>query len=305
MSAVDFRELGRQLSNWARWGKDDEIGTLNLITPERIAAACQSVKKGRVFSLGIPFDENGPLAGGVRVNPIRLMSATGQGQNFPGGFRYADDFVFMPLQAATQWDSLAHVFYDDHIYNGYSSDVVTPAGAQKCSIDKLGSVVGRGVLLDIARLKGEKWLAAGYAITADDLELAAKKQNVSVQPGDVLLFRTGWWSKYLSDKNRTEFNTLEPGLGMSAVPWLHEKQIAAVAADNLAVEVLPGEDPNVTLPVHMVLIRDMGMTLGEMFDLDELADDCAEDGRWDFLFLGPPLKFTRAVGSPINPLAIK
>jgi kynurenine formamidase len=306
----DFRELGKQYSNWGRWGEDDELGTLNFITPQAIAAACQSVRDGKVFSLGIPFDENGPQPGGVRINPVRLMSQTGHGQDFPGGFRYADDFVFMPLQCATQWDALAHVYYDDRIYNGYPASVVTTAGALKCSIDKVArGIVGRGVLLDVARHKGERWLPPNFVIDGALLEEVARAQGVEIRPGDILLFRTGWRTKFVTDGNRQEFMSAEPGLGLRSIPWLYEKQVAAVASDNWAIEAfgpnLFGEDPNALLPVHMVLIRDMGMTLGEMFDLDELAEDCARDGRWDFLFVGPPIKFTRAVGSPVNPLAIK
>lgn len=307
---ANFRELGRRFSNWGRWGNEDELGTLNYVTPECIVKACQSVKGGRVFSLGIPFDENGPQPGGVRINPVRLMSATGQGQDFPGGFRYADDYIFMPTQCATQWDALAHVFYDDQIYNGYPASVVSAAGAQKCSIDRVArGVLGRGVLLDIARLKGERWLAPGYAIGGDDLEAAARSQGVRFEPGDILVFRTGWRSKFLSDGDRVEFMAAEPGLALSSIPWLHDKQVAAACSDNWAIEALgpnfSGEDPNAIFPVHMVLIRDMGVTLGEMLDLEELAEDCAGDGRWDFLFVAPPLKLSRGVGSPINPLAVK
>ena len=111
-------QLGARLRNWGRWGPDDERGTLNLITPERLVAAARLVREGKIFDLGIPFDENGPQPGGGRINPVHLMSQTGDTQVFPGGFKYADDYIFMPLQGATQWDSLAHVYYDDQIYNG-------------------------------------------------------------------------------------------------------------------------------------------------------------------------------------------
>jgi len=302
----DFRTLGARLRNWGKWGAEDERGTVNYITPEKLVAAAQLVKKGKVFDLGIPFDVNGPQPGGGRINPVHLMSQTGDTQMFPGGFKYADDYIFMPLQGSSQWDSLAHVYYDDQIYNGFPAKSVTVVGAEHCSIDKLGKdVIGRGVLLDIARLKGVDWLQPGEVITPADLEAAEQAQNARVGSGDILLFRTGWRRFFLERKSATEFMAGEPGLGQDCCEWLHEREVAVVCSDNWAIEVLPGEDPNALLQVHMVLIRDMGMTLGEILDFEELAADCASDGVWEFLFCAPPLKVSNAVGSPINPLAVK
>jgi kynurenine formamidase len=302
----DFREIGATLRNWGRWGDDDERGTVNLITPECVVAASQLVRRGAIFDLGIPFDGNGPQPGGLRINPVRLMSETGAQQEFPGAFHYADDYVFMPLQAASQWDGLAHVFYDDQLYNGFPATDVGPHGALHCSIDKLAKgIVGRGVLLDIARLKDAAWLEAGYVITPDDLDAAADRQGVEIHAGDVVLFRTGWRTMFVAEKDPVAFMAGEPGLGLACCTWIHEHDVAVVASDNWAIEVLPGEIDTELLPVHMVLIRDMGVTLGEILDLDELADDCEADGVWEFLVAAPPIKFTAAVGSPINPLAIK
>jgi len=302
----DFREIGTRLRNWGRWGSDDERGTVNFLTPERIKHASTLVRRGAIFDLGIPFDVNGPQPGGGRINPVRLMSETGAQQDFPGAFHYADDYVFMPLQAASQWDGLAHVFYDDQMYNGFPASDVGPKGAMHCSIDKMAKgIVGRGVLLDIARLKGVEWLEQGYAISPADLDAACAAQGVTVGPGDILLFRTGWRTKFKQDKDPAAFMAGEPGLGLDCCEWLHERDVAVVASDNWAIEVLPGQIDTELLPVHMVLIRDMGMTLGEILDFDELAADCEQDGVWEFLLTAPPIKFTNAVGSPINPLAIK
>lgn len=303
----DFRALGRRVSNWGRWGADDERGTLNHITPERLVAAGGLIRQGKVFDLGIPFDDQGPQPGGGRINPVHLMSQTGDRQLFPGGFQYADDYIFMPLQGASQWDALAHVYYDGQIYNGFPASEVTVVGAFRGAIDKIAKgVAGRGVLLDIARLKGVEWLEMGEVITPDDLEAAIERQGgVDVGAGDILLFRTGWRKKFLSDLDPKSFMAGEPGLGQACVEWLHERQVAAVCSDNWAIEVLPGENPDALLQVHCVLIRDMGMTLGEILDFEELADDCEADGVYEFFFCAPPLKVTRGVGSPINPLAIK
>jgi kynurenine formamidase len=284
------------LSNWGRWGKEDEKGTTNLITPERVVAAAKLAKTGKIFDLGIPFDQNGPQPGGGRINPVRLMSETGQDQEFPGAFHYADDYIFMPLQAASQWDGLAHVFYDEVMYNGFPASDITKQAK---------GIVGRGVLLDIARLKGVKWLDQGYVITPADLDAACAKQGVTVGAGDVLYFRTGWRTKFKEEKDANAFMAGEPGLGLDCCQWLYDRDVAVIASDNWAIEVLPGEIETELLPVHMVLIRDMGMTLGEILDFDELADDCEADGVWEFLTASPPIKFTNAVGSPSNPLAIK
>lgn len=302
----DFRTLGKQLRNWGRWGADDERGTTNFITPDRIAEAASLIRRGNVFDLGIPFDSDGPQPGGRRINPVLLVSETGADQAFPGAFHYADDYVFMPLQSASQWDGLAHVFYDGQMYNGFPASDVSPHGARHCSIDRQAKgIAGRGVLLDVARLRGVDWMAAGERITPDDLEAAAERQSVNCRPGDILCVRTGWRRKFISDRNAAEFMAGEPGLTLACCQWLADKEVAAVCSDNWAIEVLPGEIETELLPVHMVLIRDMGMTLGEILDFEELADDCAADGVSEFFFCGPPIKFSRAVGSPINPLAIK
>jgi kynurenine formamidase len=300
-----YRELGARLSNWGRWGEDDQIGTVNLITPERRVAAASLIQRGVTFDLGIPFAADGPQTGGHRVNPVHLMRATGDNQNFPGGLHYADDYIFMPLQSATQWDGLSHVFYDGWLYNGYPSTNISADGAAKNAIDALAKdIAGRGVLLDIARVKGVDNLAAGYVVTPEDFDEACEAHRVEVRAGDILCIRTGWRTVFTRTKDPHAFMAGEPGLGLASVEWLHERDVAAIASDNWAIEVLPGENDDV-LPVHCVLIRDLGMTLGEMFDFEELAEDCAHDGRYEFFLAGPPLKFARAVGSPINPLAIK
>ncbi|HEX3962978.1 MAG TPA: cyclase family protein [Trebonia sp.] len=302
----NFREIGRRVSNWGRWGDDDERGTLNLVTPDRLVAAAALIRTGKVFDLGIPFDRHGPQPGSNRFNPIRLMAETAAEEVSTGAIRWADDYVFMALQGASQWDALAHVYYDDHLYNGFAASYVTTHGAERNSIEKIAKgVTGRGVLLDIARLRDVQWLGAGEVVSPDELDAAAVRQGVTVAPGDIILIRTGWWKKFAVERDAGAWFDGEPGIGLAAIDWLHDHEAAAVAVDNWAVEVLPGEAPEEPMGVHMVLIRDMGMTLGEIFDFEELADDCSADGVYEFFFCAPPIKFTQAVGSPINPLAIK
>lgn len=301
-----MRQLGSELRNWGRWGSDDERGTTNLITSERIVAASGLISTGELFDLGIPLDGDGPQPGGHRINPIRLMSETGQEQLFPGAFRYADDYVFMPLQAASQYDSLAHVYYDDLLYNGHPASGVTVKGADRCGIHTQSKgIVGRGVLLDVARARGVDWLAAGTAIGPDELDAVAIAQGVEVGPGDIVLIRTGWRAKFLTDHDSAEFMAAEPGLTVACARWLRNRDVAVIGADNFGIEVMPAEEGTEPFELHMLLIRDMGMTLAEMLDLEELAEACAADRTYEFFYAGTPLKFTRGIGSPINPLAIR
>lgn len=302
------RALAKKVSNWGRWGQDDERGTVNLITAAVVKRAAACVRRGQVFNLGLSFGAEGPQIGqGGRVNPLHLMSAVnGALPGYPGHFRFADDVVIMGLQCATQWDSLAHVHYDERLYNGFPAATTTAWGASKNGIDKLGpGVVSRGVLLDVARAQGVERLPPGKAISPADLEAAEQAQGVRVDSGDVLLVRTGHLATFKVDGDRVLYMRQMPGLGLACVEWLHARQVAAVAADNSAVEVIPFEDPALPLPFHMVAIRDMGLLLGEMFDLDDLAADCASDGVWEFLFCAPPLRVTGGVGSPLNPVAVK
>lgn len=301
----DFRAVGRELSNWGRWGPDDELGTLNLISAERIAAAAALARTGRVFDLGYPLSAGGPQIGrGGRVNPIHLMSMTGQSTH-PDGGGFTDDFIVMPLQCATQWDGLAHVFYDERCYNDVPASTITAQGAERLAIDKLArGVIGRGVLVDIARLHGVDCLPIDHGIGPDELDAALSKQATSCQPGDILVVRTGWTRRFTLG-SASEFMAGEPGLTLDCCKWLHDRDVAALAVDNWAVERYPSDDPNARMPLHYVLIRDMGMTLGEMFDLEALAEDCANDGIHEFLLCAPVLKVAGGVGTPLNPLAVK
>jgi kynurenine formamidase len=312
MSEETLRRLALQVRNWGKWGPEDEIGTLNYITPDRIAAACQLATAGKVFALGIPLQRNGPQSGTrQRFNPIHTMFRDGgdqpkdivQGQGYGG----SDDWIVMPLQCVTQWDSLAHVFYEGKMYNGFDATLVTSSGAAKNSIDKTkDKIVGRGVLLDVARYKGVPALEPGYAITVEDLEDTAAAQKVEVQRGDLLLIRTGHMSRYLEKGDWHYFDLDDsPGVSVHTAPWMHAREIAAVASDNYAVEVRPSELPPFRSPFHICAIPNMGLTLGEIFYLEELAADCAADGRYAFLLVAPPLPVTNAVGTPINPYALK
>src|SRR5215831_7910769 len=198
----DLRNAAEKYKNWGKWGPDDEIGTLNYTQAEDIVAAARLVKKGKVISLALNFDNNGPQSGKTsypalgRINPLHTMLRTGtdahSGVLDKRGIRAADDMVVMPLQCGTQWDGLGHVFYENHMWNGYDCREVTSAGAQKCGIEKTrNKMVGRGVFLDVARYKGVDSLEDGYGITCEDLNNTAEEQGITVKRGDYVIVRTG------------------------------------------------------------------------------------------------------------------
>ena len=307
-----LRATAEKCSNWGRWGPDDEAGTLNFISPADIIAAAALIKKGKVFSLALNFDNQGPQVGlwGNRFNPIHTMLATGTdavaGNQDEGGLRYADDMVSLPLQCGTQWDALGHIFYDDKMWNGYDAALVDSGGAKKNGIEKVkDKMVGRGVLLDMARHLDIEALDEGMAITNDDLDGCAEAQGVEIRRGDFVLVRTGMMEQRLRDGWAGYAGGDAPGLAFETAEWIHQHEIAAICCDTWGCEVRPNETTDAQQPWHWVVIPMIGISMGEIFVMGELAADCAEDGVWEFFFCAPPLPVTGGVGSPLNPMAIK
>ena len=312
-SMDDVKALADKYKNWGRWGDDDQLGTLNYITPQKIVDASGLVKQGKVLSLAIPFDDNGPQSGSFgRFNPIHFMLQDGGdvsigAQDHLPNIQYTDDAVTMPLQCATQWDALAHILYRGKMYNGYEAHHVNSTGAKKNGMENAkDKVVSRGVLLDIPRYKGKQWLEPGEAVYPEDLDGAAAMGEVSVGTGDIVLVRTGQIGQVRADGSWGEYSGgSAPGLGVDCAQWICEHEVAGYATDTWGTEVIPNETPDIFQPLHMILIVHAGVLVGEIFDLEGLAEDCANDGVYEFLFVAPPLPITGAVGSPINPQAIK
>ena len=323
-TAADFRAMAGQVRNWNRWGADDQIGTLNHITPEKVRQAAGLVRRGAIFPLGLNFESNGPQPpGAFRRNPIHVMTVDGgdahsvlEHVDWPGDptaralkhlydagpVRVNDDMVIMGLQCATQWDALSHIYYDDQMYNGFPASAVTSLGATKLAIDQMDArgVISRGVLLDVARARGEDRLADETVVEPEELDDVVRRQGVEIGPGDIVLVRLGGVEAFL-DGGRVG----TAGLSWRCAKWLHERDVAAVAADNTAVEMLSITEGHVALPMHMLCLREMGMMFGELWNLRALADDCAADGVYEFQIVAPPLRVTGGVGSPLNPLAVK
>jgi kynurenine formamidase len=311
---AEIEAASKALSNWGRWGADDQIGTLNFVTPDDLVNAGKLIKKGKVFAMGLSLKE--PIQSGLfggRWNPIHTMLATGTdaaagNQDVPYPYlRYADDAINMPCQASTQWDALCHIFYGDKMYNGFDAGLVDARGAKKLGIEHVrNKMAGRGVLLDIARWKGLEWLEDGYAITIDDLNGCAEAQGVTIGRADFVIVRTGQQERCLLQKDWSGYaGGNAPGLAFETCYWIHEKQLAAICLDTWGCEVRPNETVEANQPWHWVVIPAMGLSMGEIFYVKELAEDCAEDRVYEFFFNAPPLHLPGGAGSPINPQAIK
>ncbi len=304
-----LRALGAEVSNWGRWGDDDELGTLNLIDDAAVRRGIAAARTGTRHPLSIRLDANGPQLGTIpgRINPLHTMVAINTAYTGDvGDFCCSDDVLTLGLQAATHWDALAHVSYDGLLYNGHpASSITAERGASRCGIHKVTSIASRAILLDVAQALGVERLQPGHPITEADLEAAVGLAGMRPEPGDVVLVRTGQMA-HLKAKDRQQY-TLgdQPGLTVGTVPWMRRHDVAAVATDTLALEVYPCEDPAVLFPVHLLQLRDMGLTQGQNFDLEALSVHCAADDVYEMLLVANPEPVTGGVGAPTSPVAIK
>jgi len=304
----ELAELAARVSNWGRWGDSDERGTQNLIDAEATRRGMELVTDHRHRSLAIPLDQSSPQQGGApgRMAPLRTMLSINEcysGQE--GDACFNDDTVSMAMAAGTHVDALAHVSYGGFLYNGFPDSKVTAvSGARRCGADKLGPIMSRGVLLDLPAAKNVERLEEGYAITGDDLDEALEHARVTVEPGDVMLVRTGHMQFFHAGKTWT-YNHDTPGLSAKSIQWVREHDLGAVFSDTYTYEVWPPEDWSAMMVVHMLHIRDMGQIQGQNFDLEGLSADGADDGRYSFLFTAIPEPFTGACSAPVNPVVTK
>lgn len=312
--------LESQPKNWGSWGENDEVGALNYLTPKQVKASVDSVVNGKVFSLQIPMTHgSGPVFPG-RTPTMHYMSQdessfiAGKMNPLPGGVKFSDDVAFMYLQGTTHVDALGHAWYGDQVYGGKSAQS-TVGGHSHADISALGSkgIVGRGVLLDVGRQLGTDTnyqLSPSTCITLEDLTETAESQNTEIRKRDILLIRTGSIQRYYDDQADPAWSAMsEPGLCYSKelVEWIRDMEIPVIAADNLGVEKVVQEidGEQMIIPLHGALIRDLGVVLSEIYWLEDLAADSAEDGVYSFMFIVSPLKMEGGTGSPVNPIAIK
>jgi kynurenine formamidase len=224
-------------------------------------------------------------------------------------FPVSDDYIVMALQASTQLDGFGHVGGDSTLYNGYWAGLVTATGgARRLGVHHLArGIVGRAVLLDVARHAGVEHLEPGFPVGPDELDGTAKAQGVTVGPGDIVLVHTGHlgWKMGLAAGSPEAVMRSEPGISTRAIPWLHDHDVAMIATDTAACSVVPPEAGDAFLTWHVAALRDLGLLVGELFDLDELAADCAADGVSEGFFVAAPMPIVGSSGSPLNPIVVK
>lgn len=284
--------------NWSRWGPEDERGALNLIGPEAVRRGMAAVRTGETVSLGLPMiPGRGPLAA-MRQPMQHFMLRDGgdyaAGLPERGGMGWADDSILVACHGTTHLDALAHVWHDGQMWNGFPSAAVTSRGAARCGIEKAGPIVTRALFLDFAG--SGPGLGPAEAISAVRLADAVAAAGVAPEPGDALLVRTGWLRQW---RDGTAGVDCSPGLDADCAGWLHEHDIALAGADNIAVEAYPAAG-GATLPLHTAAIRDAGIHLLELLDLEELARRRAAG----CLLIVAPLNIVGGVGSPVAPVAV-
>jgi len=305
-SAEQFDQLFRRVSNWGRWGPDDEKGTLNYLTPEHVRSSAALVRSGRTVSLSLPINT---VAGPDNPRPsVHYMVKTHDIRPAHGEPRFAGDYLGSELHgdSRTHVDALCHVSYKGKLYNGKSPETVTSHGATLMDITAYAhGIVGRGVLLDIPRFRKVKWLELGEAVTAEEIEAVERFQSVRLGEGDIFLFRTGHHRRRLElgSWNNGCDGEGQAGLDVNAMVLLHERKVAAFLPDGDG-ETVPSNVEGVPYPVHALQIASMGLACADSLQFEELVKVCEEENRWTFMVLASPLRLPRGTGSLFNPIAI-
>ena len=303
-TTTEIATLLERISNWGRWGKEDQRGALNFITSEKRAAAARTVQSGDTVSLALPLATRPS-----RDNPApvtHLMVRSGQVGHPLGSFGCADYFAIEPHGlATTHLDALCHHFWRGKMYNGFDSSEVDFQGAHKCAIDVTRQgVISRGVLLDIPKVRNVEWIEPGEAIYLDDLESAEREHRVEAGEGDILLIRTGRRKLRQAKGARAFERGAMPGLHASCLQWLRERKIAVLGSDAIS-DVIPTDyQEPLRMPIHTGTLVMMGVHLIDNADLEALAQHCAREGRYSFMFSMLPLILERGTASPVNPVAI-
>lgn len=286
------------MHGWDRWGADDELGALNLLGPDQVRRGMAAVRDGVVVPLAAPIVAGRGFGVAGRPAPAHFMTRDGGdyagGLTERGGFGFADDVVMLPTHGATHVDALSHIWRDGRMYNGVPATAVTSHGAKRLGVDRMRPIVTRGVFVDAA--------PGGYRdpadrVTRDELARLVAAREVTLQPGDALLVRTGWLAEAIAGRADAR---AWPGLDGGCGGWLAERDVVLVGADNAGVEAWPSGDPDQQMPLHVGLIRDHGIYLSELMALDGLA----ATGRATFLFVLAALPLVGAVGSPVAPVAV-
>lgn len=312
--------------NWGRWGDDDELGAVNLLDAGRVLRAVETVESGETYTLGIGLnapdgDPVWPTRSGVDHRMVRDKSHidSGAADRDPfGGMESSDDAIEMFTHGTTHHDALGHSWYDDELYNGFDPES-TIGGLSRCGAEHLGEhgIVGRAVLLDIARHRGVDRLERGDHITPGELDACADAQGVALEAGDVVLLRTGALSLFYESGAEAFYEAYsppddpdvldEPGPTYTdeTVAWFADNDVSVYGTDTLTAEQTRSRETGTLIPLHPALLRDLGVVITELLRLEDLAAACAEDGRYECLFVSGPLRIVGATGAPANPIAIR
>lgn len=299
MSKASYDDLMQSISNWGRWGEDDELGTLNTITPEKRTAAAKLVTAGVTVSMALELNK---IKDDLNQNPFEHTLTTSE---FAGhqvaGDAYAVDYHGF---AHSHMDGLPHFAHKGYFYNGVPYSAAKPDGAERLGIHNAGvhGVFTRGVLIDMPRFLGQEWMEPGHAITVADLKAWEKATGVTVTAGDVLLIRTGRWAKIAAEG---QWNFLEKAAGSHAsiAPWLKDRNVAVIGSDGVS-DVMPSGVEGLVNPLHELVLVALGMPILDNLDLEAVAAEAARQDRATFLFVGAPLRVKGGTGSPLNPLAV-
>ncbi len=301
VSSETFEEWMSELSNWGRWGDGDQLGTMNLITPQKRVEAARLVENG--ISVSLARDLEKTESPDSTYYPLEHeMHYTGLE---PLGGMYSEDSFWLRYHGLghSHLDALCHAFHDGQMYDGLDQKLVTDRGCEALSI--VGASKGfftRGVLIDIPWVKGVSYLEPGTAILPEDLDAWSAKMGIEIAPGDVVLIRTGRWARPNNEALLDNYESLV-GLHASAVKWLRARDVAAVGTDGGA-DVLPSRVEGQFAPVHKLLLVAMGTQIFDNLNLEELSAEAKRLARWEFLFTAAPLRIPGGTGSPLNPIAI-
>jgi kynurenine formamidase len=303
MSAEEFRELFEQVSSWGRWGTDDERGALNYLTADRVLAAAGLVRTGETLSLSLPL--NTQLGIDNPVPADHHMTMLGEEDIGSGSLRFAKDYVGADYHNASHShiDALCHVAFEGALYNGKPIASLTAEGATADAIGVLrDGLVGRGVLLDVPRLRGVPWLEPGEHVFPDQLESCERNQGVSVEEGDILLVRTGHARRH-AELGPWDTDSAKAGLHPTCATFLANRRIAALGSDGNS-DTTPSTTEGIDFPIHALTLNAIGIHLLDYLQFEDLVAACEREGRWEFLFVAAPLRVVGGTGSPLNPIAI-
>ena len=299
MTRVEFDQLMQEISNWGRWGADDQLGTLNLITPAKRRAAASLVEDGVTVSMALDLNKQEDE---LNTSPFEHQVIIAE---FGGHTGIVDTFsVNYHGYAHSHIDGLQHITHKGELYNGMSLESVRPEGTERLGIQNVGinGVFTRGVLIDMPRFLGIDFLPAGTAITVEDLEAWEKEAGVTVGSGDVFLIRTGRWTQ-VAQEGQWNFMEKAAGLHASVAAWLKSRDVAVIGCDGVS-DVTPSGVEGLAIPLHELVIAGLGMPMLDNLDLEAVAEAAAERDRSTFLFVGAPLRVPGGTGSPLNPLAV-